>query len=181
MFQTELIEKCKLNDRKAQLSLYRQYSEAMFYVAIRFLKNTQDAEDVMQEAFIRAFQQMHQFKGEVTFGAWLKRIVINKCIDFLKVRKNKTLSLDDGYMHITEEEDDWKVEAEITASEVKNAIEELPENYKYVVSLYLIEGYDHSEISEILQISVINSRTQLMRGKRKLKQLLTSARYGARS
>ena len=78
MFQIDLVERCKANDRKAQLSLYRQYCEGMYFVAKRFVYDPDDAEDVLQEAFIKAFQKIDQFKGEVTFGAWLKRIVINK-------------------------------------------------------------------------------------------------------
>ena len=82
-----IIEKCRGNDRRAQLELYNRYSEGMFIVALRFLKDPFEAEDAMQEAFIKTFQKLHQYNGEVTFGAWLKRIVINKCIDKLKSKK----------------------------------------------------------------------------------------------
>ena len=87
MFQSDVVEKCKANDRSAQLQLYRKYCDGMFVVAMRFVKNGDDAEDILQESFIKAFQKLHQFKGDVTFGAWLKRIVINKSIDFLKSKK----------------------------------------------------------------------------------------------
>ncbi len=180
MFQIELIEKCIKNERSAQLKLYKQYCDGMYYVAMRFLKNTEDAEDVVQEAFIKAFQKMHQYKAEVTFGAWLKKIVINKCIDFLKVKKEHYLALDEGYMHVTED-DDWEIEDTIDMDEIKYAIECLPEKYKYVTMLYLMEGYDHGEISEILKISETASRTQLMRAKKKLKESLKSKQYGTRS
>ncbi|NER12205.1 sigma-70 family RNA polymerase sigma factor [Leptobacterium flavescens] len=180
MFQIELIEKCKLNDRKAQLTLYRQYCDGMFCVAMRFLKNTEDAEDVLQESFIRAFQKIHQYRAEVSFGAWLKRIVVNRCIDFLKVKHEYYLSLDEGYMQLADE-NDWEIEEGISVEEVKQAIESLPEKYKYVVMLYLIEGYDHKEISEILKISETASRTQLMRGKNKLRESLKIRRNGTRS
>ena len=145
-----------------------------------FLKNEDDAEDVLQESFIKAFQRIHQFKGEVTFGAWLKRIVVNGCIDFLKSRKQRMVELDESYMHISDEED-WKVDRNVGLEEVKKAIEELPDKYKYVVQLYLMEGYDHSEISEILNISETASRTRLLRGKGKLKELLRELNYGTGS
>jgi len=179
MFQIELIEKCKKNERKAQMELYRQYCDGMFCVAMRFLKNASDAEDILQDAFVKAFQKLDQYKGEVSFGAWLKRIVVNKCIDFLKVKRENYLSLDETYMQVAED-DNWEVEDGISMDEIKYAIECLPEKYKYVVMLYLIEGYDHSEISEILKISETASRTQLMRAKNKLKESLKSKRNGTR-
>jgi RNA polymerase sigma-70 factor (ECF subfamily) len=86
MFQNDVVEKCKANDRSAQLKLHRKYCDGMHIVVMRFVKNRDDAEDVLQESFIKAFQKIHQFKGDVTFGAWLKRIVINKSIDFLKTK-----------------------------------------------------------------------------------------------
>nr|WP_298790776.1 RNA polymerase sigma factor [uncultured Allomuricauda sp.] len=180
MFQIELVEKCKVNDRQAQLKLYRQYCDGMYGVAIRFLKNPDDAEDVLQEAFIKAFQRMDQFKGEVTFGAWLKRIVINGSIDFLKSKHQKTVELNEGHIHLVDD-DDWTVEDGISIEEIKNAVENLPEKYRYVVQLFLMEGYDHNEISGILEISETASRTRLLRGKTKLKETLKDRTYGTGS
>ncbi|PIB26967.1 RNA polymerase sigma factor [Maribacter sp. 4G9] len=181
MFQADILEKCKANDRSAQLKLYRQYCDGMYCVAMRFLKNADDAEDVLQEAFIKAFQKMHQYKGEVTFGAWLKRIVVNKCIDFLKSKKEHTISLDETYMKPVDEDDDWKVDGHIDLDEVKEAIGQLPNKYKYVVMMYLIEGFDHQEISEVLQISETACRTRLLRGKGQLKEFLKIKGYGTGS
>ena len=162
------------------MKLYKQYSDGMFCVAMRFLKNSDDAEDVLQESFIKAFQRIHQFKGEVTFGAWLKRIVVNGSIDFLKSKHQKTIELDEGYMHIADDEN-WEVKEDINIEEVKRKIEELPEKYRYVVQLFLVEGYDHKEISEILDISETASRTRLLRGKNYLKETLRELKYGTRS
>ena len=128
MFQIDIVEQCKANDRKAQIQLYKQYCEGMFCVAMRYVQNSDDAEDVIQESFIKAFQKIHQFKGEVTFGAWLKRIVINKSIDFLKARKQRLVALDENYLHLAED-DDWTVENDITIDQVKLAIDQLPEKY----------------------------------------------------
>ncbi|WP_411768250.1 RNA polymerase sigma factor [Winogradskyella sp. A3E31] len=183
MFQADIIEKCKQNDRQAQLKLYNQYCNGMFCVAKRFVHDTMEAEDVVQEAFIKAFSKLEQFKAEVTFGAWLKRIVINKSIDLLKSKKQRMLELEEVHLKVvdTDEKDEWLVEDGITVEDVKTAIKELPEKYRYVVMLYLIEGYDHQEISEILDISQVASRTQLSRGKVKLQSILKTEQNGTRS
>ncbi|WP_425236373.1 RNA polymerase sigma factor [Ulvibacterium sp.] len=180
MFQIDVVEQCKANDRKAQLQLYNQYCSGMFYVAMRFVKNSSDAEDIIQESFIKAFQKIHQFKGDVSFGAWLKRIVINKSIDFLKAKKERLVPLDENYMQVVED-DDWTVEDGITLDEVKLAMEQLPEKYKYVVMMFLLEGYDHREIANVLGLSETACRTRLLRGKGFLKELLKKKRYGTGS
>ncbi|GAB5564443.1 MAG: hypothetical protein Wins2KO_15060 [Winogradskyella sp.] len=165
------------------MQLYRQYCDGMLIVAKRFIADTMEAEDVVQEAFIKAFSKLEQYKGEVTFGAWLKRIVINKCIDVLKYKRQRSIELEEHHLNVVDAdyESEWLVDDEITINEVKAAIEELPEKYKYVVMLYLIEGYDHKEISEILNISEVASRTQLSRGKQKLQTTLKTRRNGTRS
>ncbi len=180
MFQIDVVEQCKANDRKAQMQLYKQYCEGMFCVAMRYVQNSADAEDVIQESFIKAFQRIHQFKGEVTFGAWLKRIVINRSIDFLKAKKQRLVELDENYLQLAED-DDWTVEHDITIDQVKLAIGQLPEKYKYVVMMFLIEGFDHREISQVLKLTETTSRTRLLRGKSYLKQLLKEKAYGTGS
>lgn len=182
MFQVDIIEQCKQNNRKAQLQLYNQYCDGMYIVAKRFLKDAHDAEDVVQEAFIKAFTKLHQYKAEVTFGAWLKRIVVNKSIDFLKSKKQRLVDLEEVHLKVidTDDDDKWLVDDAVTIDDVKKAIERLPDKYQYVLMLYLIEGYDHQEISEILNISEIASRTQLSRGKVKLQELLTLKKNGTR-
>jgi len=178
----DIVEKCKQNDRKAQLKLYNQYCDGMFTIAMRFVKDTMEAEDIVQEAFIKAFAKLHQYKAEVTFGAWLKRIVINKSIDLLKSRKQQMLELDEVHLKVIDNnyEDEWLVDDAITLDEVKKAIEKLPDKYQFVVMLFLIEGYDHQEIAEILNITEVASRTQLSRGKAKLRELLTVEQNGTR-
>ncbi len=182
MFQTEIIEKCKINDRKAQMQLYNQYCNGMYIVAKRFMKNDAQAEDVVQDAFIKAFTKLHQYNAEVTFGAWLKRIVINTSIDALKANKQRLVELEDVHLKVvdTSYDDKWLVDDAVTIEEVKQAINSLSEKYRYVVMLFLIEGYDHQEISEILGISEVASRTQLYRGKLKLQELLTHKKNGTR-
>lgn len=179
MFQIDLVERCKANDRKAQLKLYKQYCDGMYCVAMGFLKNSADAEDVVQDAFIKAFQKIEQYRGEVTFGAWLKRIVINRSLDFLKTKKERHVELDEGYMKVVEDED-WSVPDEVTVAAVKSKMGELPEKYRHVVRMFLIEGYDHSEISQIMDITESACRTRLLRGKGFLKELLKNKNYVTR-
>lgn len=152
----------------------------MFCVAMRFVKNTADAEDLTQEAFIKAFQKIDQFQGEVSFGAWLKRIVVNRCIDFLKAQRQHFVELEEHRLTIVEE-DDWKVSDDVSVEYVKNCIEELPDKYRYVVQLYLVEGYDHAEIAQILDINEATCRTRLMRGKGYLKEQIKKQSHVARS
>jgi len=182
MFHIDIIEKCKQNNRIAQMQLYKQYCDGMFTVAMRFVKDTMEAEDIVQEAFIKAFSKLDQYKAEVTFGAWLKRIVINKSIDVLKSKKQHMLELDEVHLKVVDAsyEDEWLVDDILTLDDVKEAINELPEKYQYVVLLYLVEGYDHQEIAEILNITEVASRTQLSRGKAQLKELLTLKSNGTR-
>lgn len=178
--QLDRIELCKQGNRKAQLQLYNQYCDGMYSIAKRFVNHTAEAEDVVQESFIKAFSKLHQFKGDVTFGAWLKRIVINKSIDVLKLKKQRLVELEDNHLKVvdTTSEDKWLVEDTVTLDEIKAAINSLTDKYKFVLMLFLIEGYDHQEISEILNITPIASRTQLSRGKQKLQELLKHKHYG---
>ena len=178
MSNSLLVEKCKENNPKAQMRLYKQYCDGMFIVAQRYMRDTVAAEDAMQEAFVKAFQKLGQFKGDVTFGAWLKRIVINTCLDSIKAKKIETEPLKEDVIHIADDATDWLVADETTIVEVRSAIDDLPENYKVVVKLFLMEGYDHQEISGILGISENASRTNLHRGKIKLKETLKHLRYG---
>jgi RNA polymerase sigma factor (sigma-70 family) len=180
--QIDIIEQCKQNDRSAQLKLYNQYCDGMFAVAMRFVKDSMEAEDIVQEAFIKAFAKLNQYKAEVTFGAWLKRIVINKSIDCLKSKKQHLQELEEVHLKVIDDnyQNEWLVDDTITLDEIKLAIQKLPDKYRYVVMLYLVEGYDHQEISGILNISEIASRTKLSRGKSKLKEQLPPMKNGTR-
>jgi len=168
--QSSLVEKCKNNDAKAQLELYDLYCTAMYTTACNFIKDDVIAQDIMQEAFIKAFKKIESYNGKVSFGAWLKRIVINQSLDWLKKQKLDIVEIDNEVISIVD--DDWEVDPEIDLSIIYNCIEQLPQKCKNVVKLYLLEGYDHQEVAQILQISEVASRSQLSRGKNKLKELL---------
>lgn len=176
---TLLIEQCKKGDQKAHLQVYNLYCEAMFFVACRYLKNEEEAKDTMQEGFLKAFLKIGTTAKDTNFGAWLKRIIINQCIDVLKKKKLETTPLEDLPIDFVDE-DDWNFDADITREEITEAIEQLSEKYRLVMKLYLIEGYNHSEIAEIIQIPIKTSRTHLRRGKLQLQELLKEKRYEAR-
>ncbi len=141
------------------------------------MSSREEAEDMLQEAFSEAFLKLNTFRYESSFGAWLKRIVINKCINEIKRRKAEVLYYDDLKGMDKEEDNDDFVnyeEIQLDIKKVHKAIESLPEGYRIIFSLYLLEGYDHTEISQILGISESTSKSQYMRAKNKIKDILKS-------
>lgn len=181
MTDTLLIEQCKQNNRKAQMHLYENYCDGMYTIACRYLKDPFEAEDALQDAFIKAFLKLDLYKGDVTFGAWLKRVVINTCLDKIKTKKAMLVPVNEELLHVVAEDDSWEVETGVTVAIIKTAIEKLPEKYRYATMLFLMEGYDHSEIAEILNITESASRTIVHRAKKQLQQQLKSIRNGTRS
>ncbi|HEY4655172.1 MAG TPA: RNA polymerase sigma factor [Cyclobacteriaceae bacterium] len=168
-----LIARCRAGDRYAFKRIYDLYSRAMYNVAYRITADEDDAGDVIQEAFISAFSHLDRYRGDATFGAWLKRIVVNKAINQVKKRKPETLPMEEDWDVAEERNDEIEVDHQ-TVERVKEAIRQLPEGYRTVLSLYLLEGYDHQEISQILSVSVSTSKSQLNRAKNKLKEILTT-------
>lgn len=175
-----LIKKCIKGDQKSQIHLYDLYCEAMFYIACRYLTNEEEAKDALQDGFLKAFLKLSSFKDDVSFGAWLKKIIINQCIDVLKKKKLETVSIENQFLEIIDDEASWQFDYKISKEIIENTINKLSEKYKLVLQLYLIEGYDHSEISGILNIPVKTSRTHLRRGKFQLQGLLKEKRYETR-
>lgn len=153
------------------MQVYKGYYKAMYNVAFRILRDEFEAEDIMQEAFLTAFTKLDTFKAEVTFGAWLKRIVINKSLTQLK-KKNRyeevKMDVIPNY-EIVEEKVDY---SSLKASSVVDKINSLKQNYQLILTLNLIEGYDYEEISEIMGYTNENVRTTISRAKKKLKQVL---------
>jgi len=169
---SELINRCRQGDREAYYKLYKLYSRSMYNVGFRIVNNTEEAEDVLQEAFTSAFRNLHHYRGDSTFGAWLKRIVINKAINYLHKRKAERMPEDERWDVHEEEEENILEGFPFSVEQVRSAIERLPDGYRSVLSLYLLEGYDHAEIGEIMGITESTSKSQFNRAKKKLKDLL---------
>jgi len=170
----DLIDGCRAGDQKAQFQVYKLYYKAMFNTSLRIVNDLMEAEDVMQEAFLSAFEKINTYSGSVSFGAWLKKIVVNRSLDALSKRKAifEDIEAHTGIYDNSGEEIAYKQDVEAKVEEVKNAIEKLPEGYRVILSLYLIEGYDHDEIADMLNISSSTSRSQLSRAKQKLVSVL---------
>jgi RNA polymerase sigma factor (sigma-70 family) len=164
-----LVQECKQGSKKACYELYKLYSKAMLNVAFRIVGNIAEAEDVLQEAFLDAFNRVKDFRQETTFGLWLKQIVVHRSINLLRKRKMDFVDMDGEQLdNIADEEVDDNEETIYKVALIKEAMKELPEGYRIVLSLYLLEGYDHEEIGQVLNISENTSRTQFLRAKRKL-------------
>lgn len=169
----ELVERCLRGDSMSYKELYQRYSRAMFNTCLRILNNTAEAEDVLQESFMEAFRNLQSFQFRTSFGGWIKQICVNRSINQLRKRKIDWVDVEQvsGYdraeeQPFDEEEIAFKVES------VKKAIMKLPDGYRTVLNLYLLEGYDHEEIAEILNVAESTTRTQYIRAKQKLLQLL---------
>ncbi|SDL29366.1 RNA polymerase sigma factor [Kriegella aquimaris] len=165
-----LVEQSKTGHRSSQYQLYSLYVDAMYNTSLRMLGNKEDAEDIVQDSFVDAFKNLASFKYDSSFGAWLKRIVINKSINYLKAKRIAVVSMDDHEYHLTDETVE-ETEA-VDIKKVKKGIEALPAGYKQIINLYLIEGYDHYEIGEVLGVSVSTSKSQYHRAKKKLVEII---------
>lgn len=169
----ELVEKCKRGDRQSQFELYRLYSKSMYNICLRMVKDEFEAEDILQNAFLDVFTKLNTFKFESAVGAWIKRIVVNNCINALKKRRLQFSELEDKHGNI-KSDDHLDASAEgMSVEAIKNALFELPDGYRVVFSLYMLEGYDHQEIGEILGISEATSKSQYSRAKQRLRDILT--------
>ncbi len=176
----QLLQACKMGNQPAQSEIYKLYYKAMYNTALRIVRDSFEAEDVMQEAFLNAFTKLDSFKGEVTFGAWLKRIVINKSLTQLKknnrfeevkleVVDNKLGAEDEGLL------DDQVDYTNLKAKEIVNTMNQLKDNYRLILNLSLVEGYDNEEVASIMNLTNENCRTTISRAKSKLRKLMIDA------
>lgn len=169
-----LIGRCKAGDIKAQYSLYKLYVKNLYNLAMRYMSNKMDAEEIVQDTFITAFQKMDDYEGKGHFGMWLRRIAINKCTTILRKRKIYLEDIDDVN---ASEEIIEEVEENIDPAVIHSAIKELPERSRIVLNLYALEGYKHQEIAEMLGISESTSKTQYKRAKQILMKKLKNVLY----
>ncbi len=175
-----IIEACKNGDERQKYKLYQLYSKAMFNVCYRMMNNREEAEDMLQEAFTQAFMKLESYRFESGFGAWLKRIVINTCINAKNKRKVELTLMDEMHRFDQPELDDNnEEEVLLTVAGITKAMEKLPEGGRIIFSLYLLEGYDHGEISQILNITESTSKSQYMRAKRRIIEILKEQKTGS--
>jgi RNA polymerase sigma factor (sigma-70 family) len=172
-----LVQQCLKGDSQAYRLLYNRYSAAMYNTALRIVNRTDDAEDVLQESFIDAFAQLARFEGRSTFGAWLKQIVVNKSISFLRKKRVFMADIEDHIDHIAEEQPVDDSGFYYSVDTIKQAVQKLPDGYRTVLSLYLFEEYKQEEIAQMLNISHGTVRTQYMRAKNKLVNVLKEGAY----
>jgi RNA polymerase sigma factor (sigma-70 family) len=167
-----LIDLCKRGDSKAQFEIYKLYYKAMYNTCLRMVQDTNEAEDIMQDAFFKAFDKINTYRNEVSFGAWLRRIVVNTALDYLKKAKLLLTPLDDVH-NLNEKSIDENQDFEPESVEqLYKAIGQLPEGFRLVVTLFYLEDYSHDEIAEALGITSSTSRSQLARAKQKLIEIM---------
>lgn len=167
----QVIDRCKNGVNRAQYELYKLYAKAMFNVSMRICNDYAEAEDVLQEAFISAFKNLHSYKADASFGSWLKKIVVNAAINAIRKKRAELVPMDERLAEdiadeTDEDDSEWKVD------QVRQAIQHLPDGYRVVLSLYLLEGFDHAEIGEILGISESTSKSQYSRARKKLVEIM---------
>lgn len=173
-----LVNRCKKGDNRAYKELYELYAKAMYNISLRIINNSEDANDILQEAFIKAFQSIEKFENQAAFGGWLKRVVINQSIDVVRKKKENFISIDN--LGNTEEEDEIETSGEnieYDVESIREAMQELPDGYRVVLTLYLFEEYSHKEISTMLNISEGTSKSQYNRAKKKIVQLIHQKNY----
>lgn len=171
MTEELMVQGCLENLAAAQEFLYNRFSPRMLGVCYRFARNREDAEDMMQEGFIKVFSQIHQFKGQGALEGWIRRIIVHTCINVLKKNKKFTDSVDIFHassMYLNEN----NIPSILQAKQVVECIRLLPVGYKTVLNLYAIEGYSHKEIASILDIEESTSRSQYTRAKSMLEDIL---------
>ena len=171
MTEEQMLQGCLENIASMQEALYNRFSPRMLGVCYRFARNREDAEDMMQEGFIKVFSQIHQFRGQGALEGWIRRIIVHTCINILKKNKKFSDSLDlfhASTMHLNED----NIPSLLQAKQVVECIRLLPLGYKTVLNLYAIEGYSHREIASILDIEESTSRSQYTRAKSMLEEIL---------
>ena len=165
----DIIDGCVIGDQKSQFKLYKLYYKAMYNASLRIVSDSTEAEDIMQDAFLAVFEKIDTYSGKVSFGAWLKKIVINKSLDNIKKKRVELIPIKEQEYRIEDESSNKESGIpEVSVENIKNCIDKLADGYRIVLSLYLIEGYDHEEIGEILGISGSTSRSQFTRARKKL-------------
>mgnify|MGYP001311041166 CR=1 FL=1 len=169
-----LIDRCREGDSLAQFEIYKLYYKAMYNTCFRIVNDTSEAEDIMQESFFKAFDKLNTYRNEVSFGAWLKRIVVNSSLVYLKKGKILASSINEVVGLQNKQEENSEEFIPESVEQLRDAMQKLPSGYKLIVNLVLVEGYTHDEVAVILNISASTSRSQLARAKKRLIELMNT-------
>ncbi len=168
MSENDLIKGCLRENRHCQAEVFQRYAGKMLSVCLRYARHRMEAEDILQDAFIKVFDNIAQFQSNGSFEGWIRRIVINTALKKYQQKsfKDETIGIDEGYELVLEP----SVYADLHEEELLNLIAQLPDGYRLVFNLYAIEGYSHHEIADMLGIEESTSRTQLLKARRILQQ-----------
>lgn len=166
---SHIIQQCKKGDRSYQKQLYEAYKGILFGICRRYIKRYEVAEDVFTDGMVKIFDKINAFKGEGSFEGWMKRIMVNECLMHLRKKDVLSNNVDLEFVHLAELPN---IEAQMDDRLIKDAIQELPDGYRTVLNLYIIEGYKHREIADLLGISINTSKSQLILARKKLKTIL---------
>ena len=176
--EQELIQACREEDRRAQKMLYERYSPVMFGVCKRYLKTREDAEDVLVEAFFKVLTNIHQYKGAGSFEGWIRRIVVNEALMFIRRRHNFSMTVE---INNIDAPAPAKAIGRLAEQEILGLLDQLPTGYRTVFNLYVVEGYKHREIGDMLGISINTSKSQLILARKRMQELLAQAGYPSTS
>ncbi|MBN1199186.1 MAG: sigma-70 family RNA polymerase sigma factor [Bacteroidales bacterium] len=171
----DLVGLCKKGDRVAQYRLYKLYSQAMYNICLRMVSDQDEAHDLLQESFIKAFSKLRSFRGDCTFGVWLKRIVINQCISYLRKRPPFLIGMDEN--QVADIPDEPVEDSEISPELIHESIRDLPARARVIFNLFCLEGYRHKEIAEMLGITESTSKTQYHRARLMIQQKIKEKLY----
>lgn len=179
--ELELVRRVQRGDTKAQYTLYKQYVDAMYHTVVRIVRDSEEAHDVVQECFVKVFQNIRHYRAESTIGAWIKRIAVNAAINTIRKRQ-RSLEFYVGDITETYGVVDYELaEDNIAPKQVHDAIKDLPSGCRTVINLYAFEGYSHKEIAQILEIKESTSKTQYRRAKQLLRNSLQNKYYNHES
>ncbi len=174
MTEQEIIQGCRKEDPKAQKVLYDKMSPKMLGVCRRYLRNIEDAEDAMVNGFFKVLTKMNMYSGSGSFEGWVRRIMVNECLMFLRKKHNFNMTVE---LNNIEVKSTVNAEDELMEQDILKVLEKLPTGYRTIFNLYVIEGYKHREIAEILNISINTSKSQLLLAKNKMRKLLSNYQY----
>ena len=165
----QIIQACKRGDRKSQKQLYDYYAPLFMSICLRYLKSREDAEDVLVHSFYKILSNLQKYSGKGSFEGWMKKLLVNECLMFLRKRHNFNLSIDSAHYIAA---DEVTVEDKLQYEDLILCLDLLPPGYRTVFNLYVIEGFKHREIAEQLGISINTSKSQLILAKKRMKSIV---------